>query len=252
MATTPAPTLTCAQCGYTNEAERVYCHNCGTKLDRSLLPKEEPKQQQESVAARRRRVRRMTNPDSGMLPHLKKALSVLFYAAIVATLVLIALPPENVPGKPEVADRMLGSELLDAVESPQPRQLVFSENDVNAHLRSVRSKVGDIVPGMEFKRAFAQLEPGKVRIGIEETLFGYSMYWTIDEELSVVNGKFTSRQVGGHFGRLGLHPALMEYAGKIFSKLWTALKREQEQLGHMLAVRVEQGRIIFVTNPAVR
>ena len=249
MATSPAPTLTCAQCGYTNEAERVYCHNCGTKLDRSVLPKETPKQQ-DSLDATRKRVKRMTNPDAGMLPHIKTTLNVLIYAALVAALLLVALPPENVPGKPEIVDRMIGSELLDALESPQPRPLAFSENDVNGHLRSVKSKVGDIVPGMEFKRAFAQLEPGKVRIGIEETIFGYSLYWTIDEELSVVDGKFTSKQVGGHFGRLGLHPMLMEYAGKIFSKLWTALKREQEQMNRMQAVRVEKGRIILVTRPA--
>ena len=36
-------TLTCAECGFVNEAERVYCHNCGKKLDRSLIPKEDPK-----------------------------------------------------------------------------------------------------------------------------------------------------------------------------------------------------------------
>ena len=251
MATSPAPTLTCTQCGYTNEAERVYCHNCGTKLDRSVLPKETQKKQ-DSTEATRRRVKRMTNPDGGLMPQLKQLLNVLIYAAIVAALLLVALPPQDVPGKPEIVDRMVGSELLEALDSTQPRQLVFSENDVNGHLRSVKSKVGTIVPGMEFRRAFAQLEPGKVRIGIEEAVFGYSLFWTIDEELSVVDGKFTSKQVGGHFGRLGLHPMLMEYAGQIFSKLWLALKHEQEQMKQIQAVRVEKDRIIFITRPAAK
>ena len=30
-------TLTCKECQHVNEEARIYCHNCGTKLDRSLL-----------------------------------------------------------------------------------------------------------------------------------------------------------------------------------------------------------------------
>ena len=45
---------------------------------------------------------------------------------------------------------------------------------------------------------------------------------------------------------------LMEYAGKIFTKLWIALKHEQEQMKQMQAVRVEKGRIIFVTKPGAK
>ena len=39
MAKNDTRRLTCAECKYENEVERVYCHNCGEKLDRSLLPK---------------------------------------------------------------------------------------------------------------------------------------------------------------------------------------------------------------------
>ena len=70
MAKSPEPTkpvnLTCEQCGHENEAERVYCHNCGGKLDRSLLPKEDPKTStQAAVEAARKHVAKMTNPGSG-------------------------------------------------------------------------------------------------------------------------------------------------------------------------------------------
>ena len=60
MATTPSgPTLTCSQCGFANETERVYCHNCGAKLDRSLLPKA-TETSKDSVAKVRKRVQKMT------------------------------------------------------------------------------------------------------------------------------------------------------------------------------------------------
>ena len=51
--------LTCGQCGYANEPERVYCHNCGSKLDRSVLPKEEAKRKEESPETARRIVARL-------------------------------------------------------------------------------------------------------------------------------------------------------------------------------------------------
>ena len=251
MATSPAPTLTCAQCGYTNEAERVYCHNCGTKLDRSLLPKEAQKKP-ESADAARARVRRMTNPGgSQLVQDVKTGLNVIFYAAVVAALILIALPPQDVPGKSAIGDRMVGSDLAEALEAAQPRQLVFTENDVNAHLRSVKNKTGGWIPGIDFQRAFVQFEPGVVRIGIEQSVFNYSVYTTINEQIGVgADGKLWSKQTGGHFGRLGLHPLLMEYGSVAFSKLWTALKRENDQMNRMQAVTVEKGRIVLITKPA--
>src|SRR5688572_20505747 len=252
MASSPAPTLTCAQCGFVNEAERVYCHNCGTKLDRSLLPKESPRKA-ESLDATRRRVRQMTNPGGGILPHLKTALNVLIYAAIVAALLLIALPPETIPPKVELSERLVGSDLLDAVESPQPRQLVFSENDVNAHFRGLKSKTGGWIPGLEFKRAYVQFFPGVVRINTEQLLWKYSVFTSIDYRLSVdQGGTFIAEQNGGRFGRLAIHPLLMAYGSAAFDKLWVALKREHDQMKRMQSVTVQKGRVILVTKPARR
>lgn len=249
MSTSPAPTLTCAQCGYTNEAERVYCHNCGTKLDRSLLPKED-KKKNESPEDARKRVKKMTRPaGSGVMADIKTGVNVLIYAVIAAALFNICRPPANVPGKPEIVERMVGSDLMEAVESPQSRTLVFTENDVNSHLGS-KKKTEGWIPGIEFRRAFVTFESGVVRVGIEQSVFGRSFYSTIDERIGIVDGKLWSKQTGGHFGRLGIHPLLMEYASVAFSKLWTALKRDHEQMNRMQVVSVEKGRIILVTKPA--
>ena len=249
MATSPAPTLTCAQCGYTNEAERVYCHNCGTKLDRSVLPKDE-QTKAESVDETRKRVMKMTRPaGSGPVADLKTGVNVLIYAALAAVLLNIWRVPEAVPGKPELVERMVASDLLEALDSPQPRRLVFTENDVNSHLGS-KKKVEGWIPGLEFKRAFAHFEPGVVRVGIEQSVFGHPIYSTIEEQIGVTDGKLWSRQTGGHFNHLGIHPVLMEYASVAFTKLWTALKREHDQMNRMQSVTVEKGKITLITKPA--
>lgn len=251
MSSTPAPTLTCAQCGFVNEAERVYCHNCGTKLDRSLLPKESPRKA-ESMDRTRRRVRQMTNPGGGILPHLKTALNVLIWAAIAAALLLIALPPESVPGKIELSEKMVSSDLLEAVESPQRRQLVFTEGDVNAHFRGLKSKTGGWIPGLKFEGASVQFQPGVVRITVKQGLWKYPIFSSIDYRLGVVDGKFFAEQNGGRFGRLAIHPALMTYAAVAFDKLWNGLKREREQMNRMQSILVEKGRVVLVTKPAGR
>jgi hypothetical protein len=247
MAATP-PTLTCPQCSYVNEAERVYCHNCGGKLDRSLLPKEEERGKQ-SIEKTRRRVKKLTNPGSSPITReLKTLVSTLAWAAAIAALILIVRTPEGVPEKSpaELPSRIVGSELADAVDSPQPRALQFTEEEVNAHLRqSLKAKTsGDLVT---FDRAFVSLEPGVLRITMQQSLYGFSIYSASYYKLAMEGGKLAATNVGGRFGRLAVHPLLMQYADFSFNKLWKALQREREQMDKLREIRVEPKRIVLIT-----
>src|SRR4051794_36000323 len=95
----PAPTLTCKECGYVNEPERVYCHNCGQKLDRSILPKE-AEVRRETPQQAQRRIRKMTNPEkSVVLQEMKTGFKAIVWAAVLAALIQIAREPDGVPEK---------------------------------------------------------------------------------------------------------------------------------------------------------
>src|SRR3954464_447940 len=92
-----AITLTCKDCGYNNEPERVYCHNCGEKLDRSVLPKDE-QLRRESPERARKRIMRMTNPGANPIRSaITTTLKTLAWAAFIAAAILSCLPPDNVP-----------------------------------------------------------------------------------------------------------------------------------------------------------
>src|ERR1700704_4382075 len=52
--------LVCPECRRENEPERIYCHDCGARLDRSALAKVAPKG--EDVKATQRRLRSMLDP----------------------------------------------------------------------------------------------------------------------------------------------------------------------------------------------
>lgn len=249
MAASSSPTLTCAQCGYVNEAERVYCHNCGAKLDRSLLPKE-LQRKSDSPAASRRRVKRMTNPGSSSpaAREFKTLVKTIWYAALVAVLILIVLQPADVPGRAGPAARRVDSDMAAALQTPRPLQFSFDENDINNYLASVKSKTKGWIPGVDFKRAFVQLRPGVIRIGMEQSAWGYSFYTTIDERVGVSDdGTFWAQQAGGRFGRLAIHPVLMEYADGVFNHLWNALGRERKQMDSLRSITVEKGRVVLVT-----
>ena len=132
MASTPSgPSLTCAQCSFVNEAERVYCHNCGAKLDRTLLPKAE-ETALESHEESRRRVQKITNP-GGFKPmnEVKTFANVIVYAVIVALVVQFVRAPEDLPPtKPdELSIRMVSSDMAEAVDSTQPRAVQFTEGE---------------------------------------------------------------------------------------------------------------------------
>ena len=244
------PTLTCSQCNFVNEAERVYCHNCGAKLDRSLLPAptETPG---ESMEKARKRVKKMTNPGGfNAAQEIKSFANTIVYAVLVAGIIGIVREPENVPPvkADDVISRMVSSELAEALESPQARVLQFTEAEINTPLRSsLKSKATGLLPGVEFQRAYVRLDPGNIDIGLVQSIAGYPLYSTIRYEIGVKDGKFFATNHGGSFGRIAVHPAIMQYLGIAFGKLWTAFKREQGQMDMMQQVLVAKGRIALVT-----
>ena len=251
----PEVKLPCGQCGYANEPERVYCHNCGSKLDRSVLPKEEQQRKEESPENARKRISKMTNPSSTSVGReLWTLVKVLAAAAGCAAMFLFALTPEDVPStKLDVLPRPIETELQDTLAIPQPRSITFAEAEVNAYLMKKVKGKDALIPGVEFKRMYVNCLGGDVlRVGAEQSLWGYPLYSGMMFKLGVENGQFGAKCVGGNFGRLAVHPAIMKYADFAFQKLWVALKREREQMDKMQKVVVEKGRIQLVTKGVAR
>ena len=257
MANPPSgPTLTCSQCNYANEAERVYCHNCGAKLDRSLLPKAE-EADKEAIEKTRKRVQKMTNPGGpDVMREVKTFANVIVSSALVALLIGILREPDGVPeAKPKEMElpRMIGSDLADALESPQPMRLIITEAEANTYLRtSLKSKGSGWIPGAQFERAYVHFEPGSVYVGLEQSLFGFPLFSGARYNIGVKDGKFFADNKGGNIGRVGVAPFVMKYASAAFQPLWKALKRENDQVQGMQAVAMDKGRIGLVTRGKVK
>ena len=251
MSTNPAPTptLKCKECSYENEPERVYCHNCGAKLDRSVLPKEE-QIRRESPEKARKRIMRMTNPgDSVLKRELSAFVKTMVFALLMAMLVQMVRPPDNLPpAKSDALPRLVASDLGDLADSPTPKAGSFTEAEINNYLKSGKVVAKGNLPGVEFKRAFVDLEPGTVRVVMEKAVFGYSLYVGALYRTEASNGVLIFTNTGGNIGRLPIDPHIMDRAAPFFfSALGEALTRERGMLAQMQTIIVRKDRVDLIS-----
>jgi hypothetical protein len=247
-------TLTCKQCNYVNEPERVYCHNCGAKLDRSLLPKEPAKAARDSEQ-NRKRVRKLIAPKSGFFTNWHTALlNVLCSAVTIAALIQAARPPMGVPKTYTKDDLANAPQMVEDIEdlqmSPTPQARALPQDTINLYLASaVRNKGDTSGDYFTFDRCFALLSKDVITITCQESAFGYPIYAGTSYKLSIAGGKLVATNVGGNLGRLPVHPMIMQYCSFAFDQLWAALDREKGLMDNMQSITITPGVFTFVTKP---
>jgi len=251
----PTPSLTCKQCNYANEPERVYCHNCGAKLDRSLLPKESPAKTREAIDQNRKRVSKLVTPRSGFFTNWHTSLlNVLASAVSVAAIIQMARPPAGVPKVLSKDDLLNSPPLIENIEDSQMRTTSqayqLPEATINLYLASAVKTKGDTSSDyFTFDRAFVNLGKDVIKITAQESAFGYPMYPAASYKLAIAGNKLVATNVGGSIGRLPVHPMIMEYSSFAFDQLWAALQREKSLLDNMQSVTIAPGVFTFVTKP---
>jgi len=251
MSNSNTPTLKCSSCEHENEPERVYCHNCGSKLDRSLLPKVEASKS-ETADETHQRVQRMMKPKrAGGFSDMKVGIQMVIFAILVAAIFLFWLKPEGVPdsskGHIPVADP--GDLWTRLMEVKTANSFTSTEEDINAHLARTL-KAGESSMGIKFVRAAADFKPGIVTVFVERSVFGISSYSSVVYKITNRDGKVGAELIGLHLGRLGIHPSI---AGPLenwaVTGLWKTLEKEIKQADRLAEMRVLDGRVTFVSKP---
>jgi len=241
--TTTAPTLKliCTECRHENEAERIYCHNCGERLDRSAVSAQ---QKVQDPNAERRRLQKMMEGPSGLRRNFFKVSKLALAAVVAATLVEIALPPDLPPPTKAVPPQM-DLDLESAASFQKPGPFEYSQEQVNAYLtyRLTGKKKALNKPLLDFVRATAVFRDGACTIGMERSLFGYSIFTQSSYAVETAAGKAVATNVGGWIGRLPIHPAIMKYGDIIFADLWFALDREHKLFAKMAGVNFHDGGV---------
>jgi len=237
--TTTMTKIVCGECRHENEAERIYCHNCGERLDRSAAAAQKP---MVDPTETHRRLQKMLGPPS-RVRHNFFAVSKLVLAAIAAAaLVQMALPPE-LPAPTKIVSPQIDLDLENAHLRPSP--LEYSQDQINAYLtyRLISKKAALTYPFLTFVRATASFREGACTIAMERSLFGYSIFSRTSHRVETNAGKIAATNVGGWIGRLPIHPVIMQFGDIIFADLWSALDRERKLIGKMGAVNFHESSV---------
>ena len=239
MTTTTMTKIVCGECRHENEAERIYCHNCGERLDRSAAAAQKPIVDPTET---HRRLQKMLGPPS-RVRHNFFAVSKLVLAAVAAAaLVEMALPPE-LPAPTKIVSPQIDLDLENAHLRPSP--LEYSQDQINAYLtyRLISKKAALTYPFLTFVRATASFREGACTIAMERSLFGYSIFSRTSHRVETNAGKIAATNVGGWIGRLPIHPVIMQFGDIIFADLWSALDRERKLIGKMGAVNFHESSV---------
>jgi hypothetical protein len=242
--------LTCPECRRDNEAERIYCHDCGARLDRSALAgrmsgkketsEELHKRMQGMFSQRRVRAR---------LIFVKIAKLVLIACATAAAVVILIPPDLPPPVKSEGFPAQINLSLETLTESRQPQSMQFSEESVNAYLANALKRKKEKLnhPLIDFERAIVAFTEGNCRVTIERSIFGYSIFTSGDYAVQIEGGKVTASPRSGAIGRMPINPSVMPYAGFLFSDAVAAMDREHKLLNKLGSIQLHEKEIVVAS-----
>src|SRR5438270_1465210 len=189
--------IICAECRHENEGERIYCHNCGERLDRSAVI---AKKKVEDPTETHRRLRKMLEGPSRTRRNFFTGGKLLLAAAATAGLLQMILPPEF----PEAVKTTTPVQLDLALEQARAQELNFSQQDLNAYLGSRMATKKNTLnkPFLDFGRAAVVLKEGSFVIGWQRLFFGYPLYSQTSFRVDLSGGKMAAVRTGGWIGRM--------------------------------------------------
>ena len=250
----PEPTIPCTKCNYVNEVQRIYCHNCGEKLDRSKVIEQQEQAARQTAAQQPKKAQSLkprikTQETSNRW--LKPLLRTICYAALTAALILAALPPvatppasPTLPSRPEAARSVVESVLMASAGS----SATISPQAVNDYLR-VYGKVAKLSEGwVETKRAFAILDNDTIQINLENSVKGAPFYVGAAFRVVTENHRIAVTPLHINIGRLKLPPIAMPLISRFITPLLQGLETEH-QLVNKLGGLVITKEGITVSSP---
>lgn len=240
-------TLLCPECRRENEPERIYCHDCGARLDRSALAKKSSKE--EHPRATQRRLRSMLDPKGARVRRFSLLVGKLLLGALILAGMVQMLRPPVLPSKTKapLLPAQINMDMENLAIDPRVGPLNYSQEQVNAFLGyRLRTKQAALSKYyLHFERLLADLEEGYCAVTVERSLFGLPLVTTGSYSVALQNGVVTAISRGGAIGRMPVHPALMEFGGILFADVRSALDRERKSLSKLGAIEFHPQTVVI-------
>jgi hypothetical protein len=240
--------LVCPDCHHENELERIYCHNCGARLDRSGVIKE--KAIAEPAEETQRRLQRLFDTKRGRWRNLTGRLTRTVVGALCLAAGIVMLLPADFPPETKSYDfaPMINMDIVSASSSRRTAPLVYSEAQVNSYIASlVRRKDSPAAQGIfPVHRALVEFSEGMCAIRIQRTFFGLSVYAGNRYRVTLDDGKINAVTMSAFIGRMPIHPTLAKSTGVLFQKLWDTLSRERNSVAKTAAIEFHPQSVTLI------
>ena len=208
--------IECAQCGHHNDLTRVFCQNCGARLERSAGDEPRISGPTKVVLEKRHRGRAAgTGMIGATFGLIRTVLGTAIFAALLALVIQMARQPDGVPPA-QPANEAQAGQLLQTVQnqagSTYARTMEITEAQANNYLKS------SIVPDQEgatkflranFSRAFVKIRSGELDFFVEQILYRWPIYMRLTTVPDTSGGKLSLRVTGGGIGRMPLNDRLV-------------------------------------------
>jgi hypothetical protein len=245
--------LKCQKCNYENELGRIFCHQCGTKLDLDKIKPgshSAPKIKRKGALTTARVVSRVVN--------------LAIVAVVIWAIYLMVQIPHIELSAPTNQDLISLDnkrlQLEDLQNEAAPVTIEFTEKDLNTFLSSLsfekpRGNGVEMIPrtvDVKLRHGVATADfVGTIKFGsLQKNVFlSYSGVPKIE------NGEFVFEAVGGAIGELPIHPRLVETSGlfdRYFGELFSKLHHEKTLLDKLSSIRVDDGRVLLQYEPPAR
>jgi len=236
--------IKCTQCGHENDQTRVFCQNCGTRLERpegteAVIsgPTESPvKGKPLQQKTKKRKIRQTDGEEVHFLPWLfGRIVGSAFLGFILAVIVQAARTPDGMPAPqtPNEAQANKTFELLrSSSESPYARSYDLTQDQINNYLAThvMAEKANSELPiRAEFQRAFVVVQPESLRVVVQQKQLGWPMYFYLDVAPAATGGG-EGTLIGGGIGRIRLSDKFAFLAKRFVKPIFDGLAQNLEPL----------------------
>jgi len=239
--------LICPKCRYDNELGRIFCHQCGTKLDLNQV---------KSPAQGGPKIRRKRKGAFGRM--VRSAVVVAVVALIAWAIWLAGQVPDVATTKPTNAELLAVDnkriDLEQLVGAKRAATLEVSRTELNTYLGNLgfakpEKKTVRVVPKalqIDVRDGAVTLRfLGELQIG---DAFGKRVFISYTGLPMVEDAYFEFKPVAGAVGKLPIHPLLLDATdmmGSFFARLFKSLYPDYKLLSQLSSISVKNDHVVL-------
>lgn len=242
--------LPCQKCGYDNELGRIFCHQCGTKLDLDAI----------KPVSRGGKPIKSKKGGTGIGVWIRRIVGLGIFGVVAFSIYLMCQVPV-LPGKPEDKDVDAGEKKYGAIEKlvqrKKPGSLEITAGEMNGYLSILHPSDANVRWGFVPEQIWVETEPKLLTFHLLMTmhvgdLFTKKLCLTWTGEPVIKNGQIQFVGDSGKFGELSWPNQLINAVGfhaRLFGAIVEKLPGERDVLSRLSRVEVRDDRVIVSFEP---